>query len=123
MVVGQQSRLSLWHHLIEFSLHRVAEGDQRLPFLGDKQLIEHVDVSRVNGEEASEIGQPLGQSGVEWSEAAQVLGDTRDLGVVLAQQPLRDHESDVLASNGHLDKAILDAAQLVRDKRKTRVIE
>ena len=109
LVVADKPRPILRHLVLQNGLDLVPQRDQRTALLGEDEPFECPDVIRVHREKPNIFVHALVHGPVKFGEGCQVGSDLVLLVGSLLEQSFCDHETDVLAREKHLRKAVLHA--------------
>ena len=82
--------------MIKHSFHFNAQSLQKISAFTDGNLLENLDVRRMDWEHFHKIIQPFRHIAVQGSELFQVFADPIHLVVCFSQQAMRDHVRDIL---------------------------
>ena len=109
--------------MVQQDLNLITEGFQDATFLGEDQPVKGVEVIRMNWKEPHVFIQALVHPVIARGEGSEIVPDASLLIDGLFQQPLGDHETDILAHDGNLAETILDPPQAVGDVLEAAAIE
>jgi len=122
-LVADEQRPIGGHFLVEDGQHGGLDGLERAALLGEVDLLEGLQVIRVNGEQPHVLVHALVHGAVELGERREVFADLVLLVDSLLEQARGDDEADVLAVDQDLGEALVDAAHAVGNVLEAHAVE